>query len=147
MAQGWEGLARPYPAAYARWRECEGLVRRRDPRAAEVLRAAHRAAAELDARMLLKEITALADRARIDLSESVPAHAEQPEAPFHLTDRELQVLALLKEGRRNREIARALFISESTASVHVSNILGKLNAANRVEAAAIAHRLHLGDHV
>jgi DNA-binding CsgD family transcriptional regulator/tetratricopeptide (TPR) repeat protein len=144
VARGWEGLQRPHPAAYARWRECEGLVRRRDPRAADVLRVAHRTAAELDSRMLLKEITALADRARIDLGGPAAPEVAAPEHPFHLTDRELQVLVLLKEGRRNREIARSLFISESTASVHVSNILGKLNAANRVEAAAIAHRLHLG---
>lgn len=144
VAAGWERLERAHPAVYARWRECEGLVRQRDPRAAEVLRAAHRAATELDARMLLREITALADRARIDLAQPEPEPTAEPELPFHLTDREWQVLALLKEGRRNREIARALFISESTASVHVSNILGKLNAANRVEAAAIAHRLHLG---
>ena len=43
-------------------------------------------------------------------------------------------------GRSNREIAAELFISAKTASVHVSNILGKLGAASRTEAAAIAHR-------
>lgn len=144
VAAGWDRLARPYPAAYSRWREAEGLVRRRDPRAADVLRAAHDAAHSLEARQLLREITALADRARIDLRAQAAEPPAEPEHPFHLTERELQVLTLLKEGRRNREIARALFISESTASVHVSNILGKLDAANRVEAAAIAHRLHLG---
>jgi DNA-binding NarL/FixJ family response regulator len=47
------------------------------------------------------------------------------------------------EGRSNRQIARALFITEKTASVHVSNIMSKLGAANRSEAAAIAHRLRL----
>ncbi|WP_433301400.1 helix-turn-helix transcriptional regulator [Actinoplanes sp. CA-030573] len=145
VAAGWDRLARPYPAAYARWREAEELVRHRDPRAREVLRAAHDAARSIEARTLLREITALADRARLDLRAPAAAPPAEPEHPFHLTDRELQVLVLLKEGRRNREIARSLFISESTASVHVSNILGKLNAANRVEAAAIAHRLHLGD--
>ncbi|MFC7278411.1 AAA family ATPase [Paractinoplanes rhizophilus] len=143
VAAGWDRLARPYPAAYARWREAEELVRKRDQRAAEVLRAAGETAERLDARALRREITALADRARIDLGAQPAAPAEEPEHPFHLTEREVQVLALLKEGRRNREIARALFISESTASVHVSNILAKLNAVNRVEAAAIAHRLHL----
>jgi len=65
--------------------------------------------------------------------------------PFNLTDRELQVLRLLTRGLRNREIGKELFMSTSTASVHVSNILGKLGAKNRVEAAAIAHRLHLDD--
>jgi DNA-binding NarL/FixJ family response regulator len=50
------------------------------------------------------------------------------------------VLALLAGGRTNRQIGRELFISEKTASVHVSNILGKLSASGRAEAVAIAHR-------
>ena len=48
------------------------------------------------------------------------------------------MLRLLVAGRSNREIAAALFIAPKTASVHVSNILAKLNAASRGEAAAIA---------
>ena len=55
-----------------------------------------------------------------------------------LTSREREVLRLLVAGRSNREIAAALFIAPKTASVHVSNILGKLGAASRGEAAAIA---------
>jgi DNA-binding NarL/FixJ family response regulator len=50
------------------------------------------------------------------------------------------VLRLLATGQSNKEIGAELFISPKTASVHVSNILGKLNAASRTEAAAIAHR-------
>jgi DNA-binding NarL/FixJ family response regulator len=50
------------------------------------------------------------------------------------------VLALLARGLSNREIGTELFITPKTASVHVSNILGKLGAASRTEAAAIAHR-------
>ena len=57
-----------------------------------------------------------------------------------LTSREREVLRLIAAGRSNREIASALFIAPKTASVHVSNILGKLGAASRTEAAAIAHR-------
>jgi DNA-binding CsgD family transcriptional regulator len=64
-------------------------------------------------------------------------------APFGLTAREREVLQLVAAGRSNREIAAELFISPRTASVHVSNILGKLGAASRGEAAAIAHRRHL----
>ena len=50
------------------------------------------------------------------------------------------MLRLVAAGRSNRDIAAELFISAKTASVHVSNILAKLNAASRTEAAAIAHR-------
>ena len=60
--------------------------------------------------------------------------------PYGLTIREREVLALLVDGLTNRRIAEALFISESTASVHVSNIIGKLGVSNRVEAAATALR-------
>ena len=53
------------------------------------------------------------------------------------------MLALVADGRTNRQIAERLFISESTAGVHVSNIIGKLGVATRGEAAAIAFRLRL----
>ena len=48
------------------------------------------------------------------------------------------MLALLAQGRTNRQVGAALFISEKTASVHVSNILAKFGAASRAEAVAIA---------
>jgi predicted ATPase/DNA-binding CsgD family transcriptional regulator len=60
-----------------------------------------------------------------------------------LTQRELAVLELLAAGHTNREIAASLYISPSTAGVHVSNILRKLGANRRVDAAGIAHRLGL----
>jgi predicted ATPase/DNA-binding CsgD family transcriptional regulator len=62
-----------------------------------------------------------------------------------LTPRERAVLALLADGHTNREIAAALYISPSTAGVHVSNLLGKLGAKRRVDAAAIAQRLGVLD--
>ena len=58
-----------------------------------------------------------------------------------LTSRELEVLRLVAAGQSNREIAAALVISPKTASVHVSNILAKLGAATRTEAAVKAHEL------
>ena len=64
-------------------------------------------------------------------------------AELGLTARELEVLQHLARGATNRQIAEALYISVRTAGVHVSHILGKLSAANRGEAAAIAHRLGL----
>lgn len=57
-----------------------------------------------------------------------------------LTAREREILALVALGRSNGDIARQLFISTKTVSVHVSNILAKLGAAGRTEAAAIARR-------
>jgi DNA-binding NarL/FixJ family response regulator len=66
--------------------------------------------------------------------------------PLHtigLTTREREVLELVAEGLTNRQIAERLFISESTAGVHVSNTIGKLGASGRIEAAAIAHRAGL----
>lgn len=72
-----------------------------------------------------------------------PAARRSPAAAPVLTQRELAVLELLAEGHTNREIAAALYISPSTAGVHVSNILRKLGANRRVDAAGIAHKLGL----
>jgi DNA-binding CsgD family transcriptional regulator/tetratricopeptide (TPR) repeat protein len=69
---------------------------------------------------------------------STPVREES--APDALTPRESEILALVAEGRSNGEIGKQLFISAKTVSVHVSNILGKLDAAGRTEAAAIARR-------
>ena len=58
-----------------------------------------------------------------------------------LTPREAEVLSLIAEGQTNRQIGETLFVSEKTASVHVSNILRKLGVNSRVDAAAVAQRL------
>ena len=96
---------------------------------------------------LRREVELLAQRGRLHLHESVdtaatPA-ASSPAASLGLTKREAEVLALVAEGRTNRQIGQALFITPKTASVHVSRILAKLGVAGRGEAAAIAHRLGL----
>ncbi|MFL5769149.1 MAG: response regulator transcription factor, partial [Chloroflexota bacterium] len=94
-----------------------------------------------------REVQALATRARIDVeavAEPEPAPAvESPQDPFGLTPRERDVLPLIVQGRTNRQIAETLFISESTAGVHVSNIMAKLGARSRAEAATLAYRMHL----
>ena len=53
------------------------------------------------------------------------------------------MLALVARGLTNRDVGQALFVTEKTASAHVSNILSKLSVRSRVEAAAAAHRLGL----
>jgi DNA-binding NarL/FixJ family response regulator len=61
-------------------------------------------------------------------------------AAVEMTEREHQVLALLADGRNNREIAEALFISQNTVKSHVSNLLEKLGVGNRVQAVVRAYR-------
>ena len=74
-----------------------------------------------------------------------PPRAADGPASDALTAREAEILALVAEGRSNGEIGKQLFISAKTVSVHVSNILGKLDASGRTEAAAIARRRGLID--
>jgi DNA-binding CsgD family transcriptional regulator/tetratricopeptide (TPR) repeat protein len=145
-AATWDRLERPPLAAYCRWRQAESLVAGGSSRTAagEPLRRAHAVAVRVGAAPLLVEIELLAERARLDLAEPfvVPPAAEQGVgAVLGLTTREVEVLGLVARGYTNREIAATLVISPKTASVHVSHILHKLGAPNRVEAAAIAHRL------
>ena len=114
---------------------------RRREEGASALAEAHFIARELGARPLRGSIESLARRARIGL-EGVDT-AEDEADRLKLTPREREVLALLVDGRSNRQISDALFMAESTAGVHVSNILGKLGVTRRGEAASVAHRLGL----
>ena len=146
MRRGASGSHRPFRAAYARLREAEAALAAGAARArvAEALSHGHALAAGLGARPLREEIEELARRARVDLSAAPAAEPTlAPDEPFGLTARELDVLRLLAEGKTNREIGAALFMSPKTASVHVSHILGKLGVRSRVEAAGVAHRLGL----
>jgi ATP/maltotriose-dependent transcriptional regulator MalT len=136
----------PFLIAYALLRGAEAdFAAGTRERAVGALREAARLAEGLGATPLLEDAQALARRARLRLEsqasgdEPMPAEAE----PLGLTAREREVLALLAAGRSNPQIAEALFISRKTASVHVSNIIGKLNVSSRGEAAALAHRLGL----
>jgi DNA-binding CsgD family transcriptional regulator/tetratricopeptide (TPR) repeat protein len=141
IAARWDALRQPYQGSYARLREAEARLATGDRQASvAALRAAHAAAVALGAGPLLRDLEALAKRARIAL----PAAAPAAQAPFDLTPRELTVLELVASGRTNRQIAEALYLSTRTVDVHVHRILAKLDAANRVEAAGIAHRLGIG---
>jgi two-component system, NarL family, response regulator len=73
-------------------------------------------------------------------SSSVAAKALQRMAKPSLTQRELDVLELVAQGRSNKDIARRLSITEGTAKTHVKSILTKLDAISRTEAVAVAHK-------
>jgi DNA-binding CsgD family transcriptional regulator len=146
-AQAWQHLGCPHRAGYAWWRQAQAHLDAGHPAttAAAALRAA--AAAADGHAPLLAQVRLLADRARIPLQPPAQASEAPPPArapaPYGLTGRELAVLRLLAAGRTNAQIAAELYISPSTASVHVSSILRKLGVSSRVQAAAIAERAGL----
>ena len=110
------------------------------PAAAAALSEAAAIAHTLGAAPLLEEADTLARRLGVRASGTAPSPAA---GPAILTAREREVLRLVAQGQSNSRIAQSLYISPKTASVHVSRIIAKLEVANRVEAAAVAHRLGL----
>ena len=150
-AEAWADLGQPFETAYARWRQgAASLAARSDRRETETaLREARSIAAGLGAEPLRLEVEDLARRARLDVTGATgtatdgPSTTESPAEAAGLTKREAEVLGLVAAGRSNRQVAETLFMSEKTASVHVSRILTKLAVASRGEAAALAHRLGL----
>ena len=126
-----EAYGAPYELAVARSHLAEVLAATGDAEGARALiEAATTTARELGAAPLLGRLGAGTGTPRVAVVG--------PRAT--LTPRESEILALVAEGRSNGEIGRQLFISTKTVSVHVSNILGKLDASGRTEAAAIARR-------
>ncbi|MEH0843989.1 AAA family ATPase [Micromonospora sp. CPCC 205711] len=145
-AAEWDKRHHPYPAAYSRLRQAEALLARRgrSVAAGRLLRQAHEMAQALGAVPLTSEITTLAGRARVELTERAqpagrPAAGGGPASDelAVLTAREREVLAAVAEGLTNREIGQRLFISERTIGVHVSHIFDKLQVRTRVQASAI----------
>jgi DNA-binding CsgD family transcriptional regulator/tetratricopeptide (TPR) repeat protein len=131
-ADRWRALGWPYEAAVALG----------DSDQEPQLRAA---LTELD-RLSARPMAAAVTRKLRELGVRSVARGHRPATranPANLTARELEVLALLVEGRSNRQIAEQLFISTKTASVHVTNLLAKLGVHSRLEAAATARRLGL----
>jgi NarL family two-component system response regulator LiaR len=74
----------------------------------------------------------------LKMLQEIQQPPESPPTPDPLSDRELEVLRLVAKGLGNKEIAERLVISEATVRSHVSNILGKLHLANRVQATLYA---------
>ena len=101
-------------------------------------------ASRIGAIPLRTHIEQLAQRARITLSVDARVLRLRPADSLGLTPRELEILAQLADGMTDREIAEALFISKKTASVHVSNVLHKLDVSNRVEAGRVGQAHGLG---
>jgi DNA-binding CsgD family transcriptional regulator len=123
-----------YSQALARWRWASALLAAGSRDAAtEQLLMAYETACQLGARPLRDALAALARRGRIALP-GTPA-----EPPSDLTPRELAVLELVAAGLTNKQVGVRLYISQKTASVHLSRAMAKLGAANRTELVSIAH--------
>ncbi|MFW5899137.1 MAG: LuxR C-terminal-related transcriptional regulator, partial [Jiangellaceae bacterium] len=124
-----------YHEALARWRQAEALVAHHERGAAgEALASALAVAERLRAVPLADACRALAGRARLPLPGAVSP------AQDTLTPRETAVLRLVAQGRTNRQIGEQLFISEKTASVHLSRVMAKLGASSRTEAVSVAYQ-------
>ena len=127
-----EAFGAPYELAGVRATLAEILAATGDAAAAQALtKVALETAEQLGSQPLLR---------RLGQATASPGPRTAGHPRPTLTPRESEILALVAEGRSNGEIGRQLFISTKTVSVHVSNILAKLGAAGRTEAAAIARR-------
>ena len=140
-----DGLAAADPMGplegYARWRAGTRLLETRgaESRAAarSQLLGALEIATALKATPLRTDVERTAARAHLRLTDA-DAGPTPSTGTSDLTPRELDVLELVAVGQSNREIGEALFITEKTAGVHVSNVLGKLGVSRRTEAVAVA---------
>jgi NarL family two-component system response regulator LiaR len=101
----------------------------------EAIRATHLGEARLHPKVMRK---------LMDQVSRQPGSKKPPEGP-QLTERELEVLRLVTQGKSNREIAQTLVISEKTAKAHISNILGKLGVDDRTQMAVYAIKNNLVD--
>jgi len=157
-ALAWSMAGVPWWTAWCQVREAEALVAERGARAeaSERLDVAVATATRLGAGPVLDLAADLARRAGLRIAEapSIPRPRTSPEPVRSaerddrwsmLTRREHEIVLLLAEGQSNRDIARALFISEKTVSVHVSNVLAKWQVRSRLEVAAVVHRIGVPD--
>jgi DNA-binding NarL/FixJ family response regulator len=89
-------------------------------------------------------LSARAIRSLFENTSQADQEKDQPIRPESLTQRETDILALLSEGKSNREIARALFLSEKTVKAHLAAVFRKLGVANRTQAAMAAVSMGMG---
>lgn len=115
----------------------------------EAIRVAHRGESlltpEVAARILDRFSSMMIQRDAKTLLPSKPAVVRG--GVSKLTAREQEVLGLMGQGARNKDIAAALVITERTVKIHVSNIFSKLNVNNRTEAVTVALKLGLIDYL
>ena len=145
-AATWQRLGRPHRAAYALWRQAEALLARSAHTVTRRSRCGPRprlppAWCRCRVRSTVWP-SARASRSTHPSTKRKP-HRPGPMDPYGLTKRERLVLHLVARGYTNAQIGAELFMSPKTASVHVTNILRKLNVLNRTEAAALAERAGL----
>lgn len=131
------GYGAVYEQAVCRWLHAEALLGTGEQgvAAAEQLGLAAEVAERLGAVPLREAVGSLARRARVEL----PGAPVRRDVVDLLTDRERGVLELVAQGRTNRQVGAALYISEKTVSVHLSRVMAKLGANRRAEAVAIAY--------
>jgi predicted ATPase/DNA-binding CsgD family transcriptional regulator/TolA-binding protein len=133
QARNVEALPFPEPAKSIYEDVCERVMTSLDVEAAEVAR-------QTGLHMSLDEAVATARAVLAGGDVALASLGQETRNRLGLTDRELDVLRLIAEGQTNDEIGQTLFISSGTVRTHVSNILGKLDARTRTEAAGIARR-------
>jgi DNA-binding CsgD family transcriptional regulator/tetratricopeptide (TPR) repeat protein len=146
----WTAAEWPRDAAYSALRHAEALARTKAPDdvVAAAFRVAEARAAALESPFLLAPVARLAQSVGVPapagldaLTPAAPdADDDATETLSGLTPREREVLELVMAGATNRQIATRLFISDKTASVHVSRILTKLGVTSRQDAATVARR-------
>jgi DNA-binding CsgD family transcriptional regulator/tetratricopeptide (TPR) repeat protein len=138
-AKAWNHCGDQYWAAVCKFRTADAILRTKGDRsvAARIAAEALAAARSLGAAPLAADLEVLNRRGRL----TAGSIREDPLRRLGLTQREAEVIDFLVEGRTNRQIGEAMFISEKTVSVHVTNLLRKLGVGSRTEAAEMSRRL------
>jgi DNA-binding CsgD family transcriptional regulator len=135
IAGDWRGAAAAWEAMGCPYEQARALA----DGDAEALLEALAIFEQLEARPMVEHVRQMLREAGAEMIPRGP-RATTKENPFQLTNRQLQILALLTEELTNAEIAARLHISPKTVDHHVSAVLGKLNVSSREEAAVLARK-------